>query len=145
MHSDISVSLGGGEAIMAGGGLYQVSESPKEDQALLLVLVDYLGNSDVDEFRAGCLKLLQTGRGHLVIDLRSLRKIPSGVLAAVIDVGLLSRVGRGSAGCVTVMAHTEIAEQFRLFTNSEVLSVHNEDSAHGIPAARRRATEDHLA
>lgn len=105
------------------GSLCSLSEWPAEDKALLRLEVDYLGAGDTDAFRAACLSLLQTGRTHLVIDLRPLRRVPSGAVGAVIDVGLLTYNNLGPGGGVMVLAQPGVAEQFRTFANAPAIEI----------------------
>jgi len=98
-------------------GLCSFSEFATEDRAVLQVHVDYISLNKVDEFRAACLRLLQTGLKHLIVDLRAVIRVPSGVLAAVIDTGMLAASGMGSRGQVTVLASRAVLDQFRRFEN----------------------------
>ncbi len=122
------------------GGLFSLSEFQAEDKAVLRLHVDYLSLNDTDAFRAACLALLQTGRSHLVIDLRYLRRIPSSALGAIIDLGLLCRKGLGAAGGLTVLARPDIAEHFQRFTHSEVLDIQEFQAG---PESRAELPERH--
>jgi hypothetical protein len=103
-------------------GLCSLSEFPKDSRAVLRVHVDYVPLDRIDTFREACLRLLKTGMTHLTVDLTPLRRIPSGVLAAVIDIGLLaSNAGRDEH--VIVVAAKAVAAQFKLFEHSEVLDI----------------------
>ncbi|MHC4915848.1 MAG: hypothetical protein ACYTGB_10190 [Planctomycetota bacterium] len=104
------------------GGFCSLSEFPKESRAVLRVHVDYVSLQNIDSFREACLRLLQTGMTHLTVDLSPLRRIPSGVLAAIIDIGLLaSNTGRDEH--VIVLAAPPVVAQFRLIEHADVLDL----------------------
>ena len=92
-------------------GLCSLSEFAAEEKAVLRVHVDCVSLDLVDEFRAACLRLLQTGMKHLSIDIGSLVRVPSGVVAAIIDLGMLARAGGEQ---LSVVVGPAAAAQFRL-------------------------------
>jgi hypothetical protein len=108
------------------GGLCKMTEYPTQDKAVLQVLPDYISLNRIDEFRDACLRLLQTARKHLVVDIRSLVRIPSGVLAGIIDVGLLAKNG-GFGEPVTVLCTITVAQQFSCFDHASALDIRQWD------------------
>jgi hypothetical protein len=109
-------------------GLCSLSEFPEENKAILRLHVEFISLNKIDEFRAQCLALLQTGLGQLVVDLSPLARIPSGVLAAVMDTGLLAQTGETATQQVVVLAGPAVARQLRLFEHSSVLDIRQWDS-----------------
>ncbi len=74
----------------------------------------------VEEFRAACLRLLQTGMKQLSIDIGSLARVPSGVIAAIIDLGMLARAGGEQ---LSVVVSPAAAAQFRLLDNGATIGL----------------------
>ncbi len=109
-------------------GLCSLSEFPDENKAVMRLHVEFVSLDKIDEFRKQCLLLMKTGRGQLVIDLSPLARIPSGVLAAVMDTGLLAQTGDGPAQQVVVLAGPAVARQFRCFEHSSILDIRQWDS-----------------
>jgi len=109
-------------------GLCSLSEYPDKNKAVLRLHVEFISLDRIDEFRGDCLRLLQTRLGQLVIDLSPLTRIPSGVLAAVMDAGLLANTGDGPPQQVVVLAGPAVARQFRCFEHSSVLDIRQWDS-----------------
>jgi hypothetical protein len=106
-----------------------LAEYPDENKAVLKLHVDFVALDRVEEFRTECLRLLQTGMGQLVIDLSILGRIPSGVLSAVMDAGLLAGTGEGPEQRVVVLAGPAVARQFRCFEHSSALDIRQWDAS----------------
>ncbi len=109
-------------------GLCSLSEFPDENKAVLRLHVESISLNKVEEFREHCLSLLQTGLGQLVIDLSSLTRIPSGVLAAVMDTGLLAQAGDAATQQVVILAGPAVASQFRVFDHASLLDIRQWES-----------------
>jgi hypothetical protein len=110
------------------GELCTMTTHPEENKAVLKIHVDFISLDKVFEFRAACLHLLETGFGQLVVDLSYLKRIPSGVLAAVMDIGLLASANVNDPQQVVVLAGPAVARQFRCFEHSSLLDIRQWDS-----------------
>ena len=100
--------------------LCRITTSEEKDLAVLQLVRDALELSDREEFLGACAKLLDTGRGRLVIDMRGLRRIFSIFVGTVMDVNARARKeGRH----LTLMASEEVTSLFRTIVSSEVLDI----------------------
>ena len=100
--------------------LCRIKVADDKDLAVLEVVSDTLALSDRDEFLKACGELLETGKKHVIIDMRGLRRIFSIFLGTVLDVNV--KVGR-AGGRLTVMASEEVSKLFRTVAGPEILEI----------------------
>ena len=105
------------------GELYSIQEHASEDRAVLRIDIDRLTRNETELFRQGCLLLMKTQRSNLVFDLRSLERIASEAIGAVLDVAMLARTGPETPGRIRVLASGTVAEHIRRYSRPELLEI----------------------
>jgi len=119
-----------------GAELCRIKVSDEKDLAVLEVASDTLALSDRDEFLKACGELLDTGRKHVIIDMRGLRRIFSIFLGTVLDVNV--KVGK-AGGRLTVMASEEVTKLFRTVAGPEILEVCQTERSGRRKSSRRKS------
>jgi hypothetical protein len=83
-------------------------------EARLKVDTEMMTSYDTQSFRAACLDLMASGQERLVIDMRRIGQIPSGILSSVVDLALILGASPEKLCRVKVLVSQGVAEQFRL-------------------------------
>ena len=87
---------------------FRIEDHPEADAAILVPAADRLEPGHVLEFRVACLKLLDTGRQRLFLNLNGVKAISRDIAAAIVDACALAQ-GRE----LVVVASEAVAEDFK--------------------------------
>jgi anti-anti-sigma regulatory factor len=69
----------------------RVTRTPQKNRALLTLVCQTLEMSDLFEFQAACMELLETGQPDLVIDARALHSVTSVFLGSIVKTSMQAR------------------------------------------------------
>ncbi len=97
-----------------------VTEIPEKGMAVLEIRRDSVEMAEWDQFVKSCNKLLATGQGHLVLDLRRLRRVLSLFIGEALQ---LNSRAEGAGRRFTVLAAGHVGEVFRTLLGSNLLEM----------------------
>jgi hypothetical protein len=100
--------------------LFKIDVVDTEDRATLTVVGDSLEIPDHQEFLKSCGRLLNSGCGSLVVDLRELRRVFSIFVGTIMDANV--KAGREGKH-LTVVATDGVTRLFRTVVGPEVLDI----------------------
>jgi hypothetical protein len=98
----------------------RIARKAASNQAVLEVRCDSLEMSELFEFQAACVELLETGAPELLIDARAIKSITSVFLGSIIKAALQARE---SGQNVTLCARRDVANLFKQLVGNTMLTV----------------------
>jgi anti-anti-sigma regulatory factor len=113
----------------------KIAQNPESDSATLVVGLDALEAYQAEAFGEACDRLVATGRGRLIVDLRHLQNLRSCFIGLVIK---LADDSTKADRRLAVLAAPRVAQLLRVFASEVGLELRTCEPEAGPPAGKPR-------